>query len=328
MNRFVPRRSFHANLRILNSFVNPYIEQALRLSPEELEKKTKSDSGYTFLHALARFTRDRKVIRDQLVAVLLAGRDTTAATLSWLFYELSRHPAIVARLRAEIHAHLGPDRRAPTYTDLKSMRYLQNTLNETLRLYPAVPFKCVYPLLFQHPPPHLLHPPSGAHLPVNFLTDLSQRPHVPQRNHSPPGLRALGPLPHRRPRQHGHRLLDPRHAPPARPVPAPVRALPRHHGIRAPPVGKLDAQELAIHPVQRGSEDLYRAAVRVGRDGLYGREDPAEVRDGPEVLGRWGAVLEGGDRVAAWGGRAGGVLGGRGENGMMDFGGGGGWFLL
>lgn len=140
MNRFIPRRNFHANLKILNSFVHPYIERALRLSPDELEKKTKSDSDYTFLHALARFTRDRTVIRDQLVAVLLAGRDTTAATLSWLFHELSRHPAIVTRLRAEIAHHLGPHRRAPTYSDLKSMRYLQNTLNETLRLYPAVPF--------------------------------------------------------------------------------------------------------------------------------------------------------------------------------------------
>ncbi len=97
MNLFVPRRQFRAGLAIINSFVNPYIEQALRLSPEELEKKTKSDSGYTFLHALAHFTRDRKVIRDQLVAVLLAGRDTTAATLSWTFYELSRHPEIVRK---------------------------------------------------------------------------------------------------------------------------------------------------------------------------------------------------------------------------------------
>lgn len=140
MNRLVPCRSFHAALKTINAFVNPYIDRALHLSPTELDQKTGSDTSYTFLHALARFTRDRTVIRDQLVAILLAGRDSTAATLSWLFYELSRHPSIVARLRAEITAHLGPDRRAPTYADLKAMRYLQNCLAETLRLYPAVPF--------------------------------------------------------------------------------------------------------------------------------------------------------------------------------------------
>ncbi|KAI9823564.1 MAG: hypothetical protein M1832_002345 [Thelocarpon impressellum] len=153
MNVLVPRRRFRRNITVIDDFVNPYIEQALRLSPEELEKKTKADEGYTFLHALASFTRDRKVLRDQLIAVLLAGRvsllfrvedradeqDTTAATLSWTFYELSRHPEVVLKLRREILERLGRD-RTPTYEDLKSMRYLQHTISETLRLYPAVPF--------------------------------------------------------------------------------------------------------------------------------------------------------------------------------------------
>ena len=123
----------------MDSFVNPYIDHALRFSPEELEKKTKSDDGYTFLHALASFTRDRKVIRDQIVAVLLAGRDTTAAILSWVFYELSNHPEIVSKLRREILERIGPN-KPPTYDDLKDMRYLQHVMNETLRLYPGVPF--------------------------------------------------------------------------------------------------------------------------------------------------------------------------------------------
>lgn len=79
------------------------------------------------------------MIRDQLVAVLLAGRDTTAATLSWTFYELAQHPEIVQKLRREIIDSVGPT-RPPTYDDLKSMKYLQHVMNETLRLYPAVPF--------------------------------------------------------------------------------------------------------------------------------------------------------------------------------------------
>jgi cytochrome P450 len=109
---------------VINEFVTPYIEQALRLSPEELATKTKSEEGYTFLHALASFTRDRKVLRDQLVAVLLAGRDTTASTLSWTFYELARHPRVVKKLREEIIEHVGLE-RPPTYSDLKNMKYLQ-----------------------------------------------------------------------------------------------------------------------------------------------------------------------------------------------------------
>ena len=125
---------------MLNTFVNSYIDQALSLPQEELEKITKSDEGYTFLHALASYTRNRQVLRDQIIAVLLAGRDTTAVTLSWLFYELSRRPQIVQKLRQEISDVVGMN-RTPSYSELKSMRYLQHTLNETLRLYPVYVLK-------------------------------------------------------------------------------------------------------------------------------------------------------------------------------------------
>ncbi|KAF2724376.1 putative P450 monooxygenase [Polychaeton citri CBS 116435] len=135
----VPKKEQKKQLKIIDEFINQFIEQALQLSPEELEKKSKSDEGYTFLHAIASYTRDRKVLRDQLIAVLLAGRDTTASMLSWLFYELSRKPEVVEKLRKEIISYVGSD-RSPTYADLKSMRYLQHALNEVMRMYPAVPF--------------------------------------------------------------------------------------------------------------------------------------------------------------------------------------------
>jgi len=124
LNGLVPRKSFYAGIKVINEFVTPFIEDALALSPAELATKTKSEEGYTFLHAIASFTRDRKMLRDQLVAVLLAGRDTTASTLSWTFYELAKHPEIVKRLRQEIIEHVGLE-RAPTYIDLKNMKYLQ-----------------------------------------------------------------------------------------------------------------------------------------------------------------------------------------------------------
>lgn len=143
LNMLVPRKTFWRGMKVINSFVNLYIERTLRLNPEELAGKAKGDAGYTFLHALAGFTRDRKVLRDQIVSVLLAGRDTTACTLSWTVYELARHPEALKKLRAEILSVVGPT-RTPTYEDLKGMKYLQNVMNETLRLYPVVPFKYVH----------------------------------------------------------------------------------------------------------------------------------------------------------------------------------------
>ena len=154
----VPRKELRKHLAVMNNFVEPFIDEALLLSPDELEKRTKSDDGYTFLHAIAAFSRDRKMLRDQLVAVLLAGRDTTACTLSWLFHQLGNNPDVVAELRKEIEQVVGLSQQ-PTYENLKSMRYLsvrnfsrpllnrhlctepaQACLHETLRLYPVVPY--------------------------------------------------------------------------------------------------------------------------------------------------------------------------------------------
>ncbi|PSN64300.1 cytochrome P450 alkane hydroxylase-like protein [Corynespora cassiicola Philippines] len=140
-NWLVPRRQmgFYKSIKIIDDFVNQYIETALALSPKELEEKSNHDEGYTFLHAIAGYTRDRKVLRDQLVSVLLAGRDTTACTLTWTLYELSKQPHIMAKLRKEIVDRIGTE-RPPQYQDLKEMKYLQHIMNETLRLYPVVPF--------------------------------------------------------------------------------------------------------------------------------------------------------------------------------------------
>jgi len=119
----IPRRGFNKSIKVINHFVDQFIDQALSLSPAELETKTKSEEGFTFLHSLASFTRDRKVLRDQLVAILLAGRDTTASGLSWAFYELARHQNAFAKLRKEVVDTVGLE-RAPTYNDLKGMKYL------------------------------------------------------------------------------------------------------------------------------------------------------------------------------------------------------------
>lgn len=131
---FISNREYRKSLKVLNSFVDPFVEQALRLRPEEL--KGKGEDDYNFLHALAEFTRNPKMLRDQLVAVLLAGRDTTAGTLSWAVYELAKRPECVQRLRQEILDTVGPT-GTPTYADLKSMKYLNHIINEALRLYPA-----------------------------------------------------------------------------------------------------------------------------------------------------------------------------------------------
>lgn len=141
LNWAVPRKrmGFYDSIASIDSFVSLYIDRALALSPDELDAKSNHGAGYTFLHAIAGYTRDRQMLRDQLVSVLLAGRDTTACTLTWALYHLSLSPSITSKLRQEILDTVGPT-QTPTYAHLKAMKYLQHVLNETLRLYPVVPY--------------------------------------------------------------------------------------------------------------------------------------------------------------------------------------------
>ena len=139
MSFLYPRKAFNKHLEVLNNFINKYVDAALAIPKDELEKLSAGDHKYTLLHALAaNNSGPRTFLRDQLVASLLAGRDTTACTLSWLFYELGKSPDVFEALRKEILDVVGPSER-PTYEQLKSMKYLSAALSETLRFYPAIP---------------------------------------------------------------------------------------------------------------------------------------------------------------------------------------------
>lgn len=125
----------------VHKFSDYYVQKALDASPQELEEKGKD--GYIFLYELVKETRNRKVLRDQLLNILLAGRDTTASLLSFAFFEMARNQQIWKKLRKEIDENflLGDnvDLDLITFESLKKCEYLKAIINETLRLYPSVP---------------------------------------------------------------------------------------------------------------------------------------------------------------------------------------------
>jgi cytochrome P450 len=100
-------------------------------------------------------------LRDQSMHLLFGGHDTSSSTLSFLVYELARHPEVAARLRAEQDEVLGG--RAPTVDELMSgLPRLDMALDETLRLYPPVwfgPRKAVKDFEFEG---HSI--PAGTHI--------------------------------------------------------------------------------------------------------------------------------------------------------------------
>ncbi|HEY4276621.1 MAG TPA: cytochrome P450 [Conexibacter sp.] len=77
-------------------------------------------------------------VRDQVMTLLFAGHDTTTSTISFLLYELARHPGALARVFAEQDRVL-PGGQLPTPAQLtgEALPELEMVLDETLRLYPA-----------------------------------------------------------------------------------------------------------------------------------------------------------------------------------------------
>lgn len=125
---------YKAACRGTKEFANVFVKQAL----QEKNRTGPDADRYAFIQDLYDEMQDPALVRDQLVNVLLAGRDTTACLLSWTFFLLVRHTPALDRLRDEIQSVMGEDQELDR-THVQKMSYLRCILNETLRLYPSVP---------------------------------------------------------------------------------------------------------------------------------------------------------------------------------------------
>ncbi|EAW15604.1 cytochrome P450 [Aspergillus fischeri NRRL 181] len=124
--------------RVCREFVQRFVDDAFHAVEGKREKK-QDETGRQkriFSHELAARTSDKRRVLDELMNVLLAGRDTTASLLGNLFFMLAKKPVVWDKLRAEVACLQG---RTPTYEELRSLRYVQCCVNESLRLHPVVP---------------------------------------------------------------------------------------------------------------------------------------------------------------------------------------------
>jgi cytochrome P450 len=188
-----------------HAFVDRFVDEAVRYRekvaaaggaelPDD-EEVGGEKRKYVFLHELARSTDDKRRLRDELLNVLLAGRDTTASLLSNMWFCIAKRPEVFARLRREVEEQLGGE--LPTYEQVKNLKYLKWCMNECKSPFPDV-----------------------------ISSNGRSPPHPPRRPRQLPPRLPGHPAPHRRRaerhrarlRRQGHhrRLLDLRDAPPPR----------------------------------------------------------------------------------------------------------------
>lgn len=77
-----------------------------------------------------------RLVRDELMTFLIAGHETTAAALTWIWYVLALHPEVAGAVRSEVRT-VGQG-RPPGVAELPQLWYTEQVVKEVLRLYPAV----------------------------------------------------------------------------------------------------------------------------------------------------------------------------------------------
>lgn len=134
------------NVRIIDNFVYKLIRRKI----EQMHNST-DNTSMKKEDILSRFLQvtetDQTYLRDIILNFIIAGKDTTAATLSWFIYMLCKHPTIQEKVAREVK-QMSNVKEISDFSSfaasmgeeaLEKMHYLHATITETLRLYPALP---------------------------------------------------------------------------------------------------------------------------------------------------------------------------------------------
>lgn len=135
-------KKVNAALKLVNDTLNDLIAICKRMVEEEalqFHEEYMNEQDPSILHFLLASGDDvsSKQLRDDLMTLLIAGHETSAAVLTWTFYLLSQDPGVMSKLKKEVDTVLGD--RFPTIEDLKNLKYTSRVISESLRLYPQPP---------------------------------------------------------------------------------------------------------------------------------------------------------------------------------------------
>jgi len=122
---------------------------------------------------------DQTALRHEAATIFMAGHETTAATLTWVWYLLSHAPWVEEAVIGEIERVTGG--AMPSIDDVPKLDWCRAVIEETLRLYPPVPILARQPREADEIDGHPIKPASLA-LVVPWLLhraqDLWDAPHA------------------------------------------------------------------------------------------------------------------------------------------------------
>jgi cytochrome P450 len=131
---------FEGHMSKLDDVLNRLVQEGLQQIEDEGEMDADNNSLLRFLVEMRGQEVTTTQLRDDLMTLLIAGHETTAATLTWATYELTKpeNKELLATVEKEIDDVLG-DNTSPDIDDVKNMPCVRYCIAEALRLYPAPP---------------------------------------------------------------------------------------------------------------------------------------------------------------------------------------------
>ena len=129
-------------LVVVNDTLNMLIDRTKKIvedEDEEFVEEYMSKADPSILNFLIASGDDvtSKQLRDDLMTLLIAGHETTAAVLTWTTYLLATHPDIKRRVQEEVDEVCGD--RKPSIEDMMNLKFTTRVINESMRLYPQPP---------------------------------------------------------------------------------------------------------------------------------------------------------------------------------------------
>ena len=123
--------------------VDGYVGSVRAKGREERGGAKVAEKPSTVIEEMEAQGASQKDMVEQTMHLLVAGMDTSAAALGWVFAMLGAHPDKYAKLREEVAKVFGSEQERSSVEfsleSVKSCAYLQWCLLETLRLFPAGP---------------------------------------------------------------------------------------------------------------------------------------------------------------------------------------------
>ncbi|KAK5652589.1 hypothetical protein OQA88_10350 [Cercophora sp. LCS_1] len=128
------------DIRHATRYIRSVCADLIRSKREQLAQSKNTDVDILSVAIESGTFADESLI-DQMMTFLLAGHETTAASMTWAAYLLAKHTDIQLRLREEVRAHLPPTTGTETVSsvDIDRLPYLNAVCNEVLRYIAPVP---------------------------------------------------------------------------------------------------------------------------------------------------------------------------------------------